>query len=152
MDAHRRSTRHPRAATAAAPASSPRTRAQRLGDAGESAALAFLVARGLRPLARNVRFKAGELDLVMLDGEVLVFVEVRHRGRADFGAALDSIDARKARRIALAATLYRQRHSQHGRRACRFDVVAFDGAGARSAADAPTAAQWVRGAFTLDDL
>lgn len=120
-----------------------RTRAQRLGDAGESDALAFLVGQGLRPLARNVRFKGGELDLVMLDRDTLVFVEVRRRGRADFGDALDSIDARKARKLVLAARLYLQREPRHARRDCRFDVVAFDGdAGPR----------WVRGAFTLDDL
>ena len=124
-------------------AGTTRTRAQQLGDAGETAALAFLVAQGWRPLARNVRFKGGELDLVMLDGDTLVFVEVRRRGRGDFGDALDSIDARKARRLVLAARLYLQREPRHAQRDCRFDVVGFDGdAGPR----------WVRGAFTLDDV
>ena len=125
------------------PAAATRTRAQQLGDAGEQAALAFLVARGLRPLARNVRFKGGELDLVMLDGETLVFVEVRRRGRSDFGDALDSVDVRKARKLVLAARLYLQREPRHARRDCRFDVVGFDG-GAEP--------RWVRGAFSLDDL
>ena len=120
-----------------------RTAAQRSGDAGESEALAYLQSRGLRAVARNVRFKVGELDLVMLDGEVLVFVEVRRRGRADFGDALDSVDPRKARKLAMAAQLYLQRHPRDATREARFDVVAFDGdAGPR----------WVRGAFTLDDL
>ncbi|WP_397572103.1 YraN family protein [Silanimonas sp.] len=136
MDApHRRTPGPPEAAT--------RTRAQQLGDAGEQAALAFLVARGLRPLARNVRFKGGELDLVMLDGETLVFVEVRRRGRSDFGDALDSVDARKARKLVLAARLYLQREPRHARRDCRFDVVGFDDG---------EEARWVRGAFSLDDL
>ena len=120
-----------------------RTAAQRIGDAAEALALAHLHAHGLRPLARNVRFKGGELDLVMLDGDTLVFVEVRRRGRGAFGDALDSVDARKARRLVLAARLYLQREPRHARRDCRFDVVAFDGdAGPR----------WVRGAFTLDDV
>ena len=129
--------------TEAATAPARRTRAQQLGDAGESAALGYLTARGLRPLARNVRFKGGELDLVMLDGETLVFVEVRRRGRADFGDALDSVDARKARKLVLAARLYLQREPRHARRECRFDVVGLD---------ADAAPRWVRGAFTLDDL
>ena len=120
-----------------------RTLAQQVGDAGESDALAFLAARGLRPLARNVRFKGGELDLVMLDGETLVFVEVRRRGRVDFGDALDSVDARKVRKLVLAARLYLQREPRHAHRDCRFDVVGFDG---------PAEPRWVRGAFTLDDL
>lgn len=121
----------------------PRTHAQRIGDAGENAALTFLQAHGLRPLARNVRFKGGELDLVMLEGEVLVFVEVRSRGRVDYGGALASVDARKARKLVRAATLYLQRHPRHATRDTRFDVLAFD---------ADEAPRWVRGAFTLDDL
>lgn len=142
--------RHP-PDVAAAPPHAPRTRAQRLGDDGEAAALAFLVGRGLRPLARNVRYKVGELDLVMLDGEVLVFVEVRRRGRADFGSALDSVDARKARKLALAARAFLQRQPRHAARDCRFDVVGFDAA-ASAGLDADVPPQWVRGAFTLDDL
>lgn len=130
------------------PSPAARSHAQRVGDAAEAAALAFLAARGLRLLARNVRFKGGELDLVMLDGAVLAFIEVRRRSRADYGDALDSVDARKARRVALGAALYRQRHPVHAARECRFDVVAFDG-DARSCLPAP---RWIRGAFTLDDL
>lgn len=142
MDAPR--PRHAHASAPAAQSPASRTRAQRIGDAGEAAALAFLAAQGLRPLARNVRFKGGELDLVMLDGAALVFVEVRRRGRSEFGDALDSVDARKARRLVLAARLFLQRHPQHAARACRFDVVGFDGAG--------PAPRWVRAAFTLDDV
>lgn len=121
-----------------------RTRAQRSGDAGEAAALEVLTGRGLRLVARNVRFKAGELDLVMLDADTLVFVEVRRRGRAEYGSSIDSVDPRKARRIATAAMLFLQRHPRHAQRACRFDVVGFD--------DPDPAPRWVRGAFTLDDL
>lgn len=128
---------------APSPATPPRTLAQRRGEAGEAAALAFLQAQGLRLLARNVRFKGGELDLVMLEHDTLVFVEVRRRGRSDFGSALDSIDLRKARRWVLAARLYRQANPAHRARECRFDVVAFDG---------EAAAAWTRAAFTLDDL
>lgn len=126
------------------PTHDARTTAQRLGDAGEDQALAFLRARDLRLVARNVRFKGGEIDLVMRDGATLVFVEVRCRSRQDFGSALDSIDARKARRVVLAARLYLQRHPADAQRDCRFDVIALDGRDA-----API---WVRDAFRLDDL
>lgn len=126
-----------------APVPPRRTAAQRRGDAGEAMALAALQAQGLRVLGRNVRFKGGELDIVMLDGETLVFVEVRRRSRNDFGTAIDSIDARKARRLVLAARLYLQANPRHRARDCRFDVVAFDAQGP---------AEWTRAAFTLDDL
>lgn len=126
------------------PTRDPRTAAQRLGDAGEDQALALLRAHDLRLVARKVRFKGGELDLVMRDGATLVFVEVRCRSRQDFGSALDSIDARKARRVVLAAKLYLQRHPAEAQRDCRFDVIALDGA--------DTTPTWVRDAFRLDDL
>jgi putative endonuclease len=111
---------------------------QRQGLAAESRAQALLESHGLRAVARNVRFRGGEIDLVMADGEQCVFVEVRSRAHARFGGALASVDAPKRRRIALAAQLYLLQH--YGRRAwpaCRFDVVAFEGDEAR----------WVRGAF-----
>jgi len=121
-----------------------RTPAQRSGDAAEDAALAHLQAHGLRPLARNVRFKMGELDLVMQDGATVVFVEVRRRSNAGYGSGLDSIDRRKAMRLARAAEAWRQRNPRFAAFACRFDVVAFT-----AELDAPL---WVRAAFTLDDL
>src|SRR5690349_19554013 len=59
------------------------------GFAVEAAAREYLLAAGLRPLAGNVAFRGGELDLVMQDrdalGELLVFVEVRFRADAAFG-------------------------------------------------------------------
>ena len=148
MDAYRPT----RAQGAGAATRGTRTPAQCLGDAGEDAALAFLRARGLRPLARNVRFKGGELDLVMLDGATLVFVEVRRRGRSEYGDAVDSVDARKARRIALAARLFLQRQPRHAQRDCRFDVVAYDGGAFGGPAAGDVEPAWLRGAFTLDDV
>ena len=62
----------------------PTQRAQR-GAAVETAALAHLRRAGLVPVARNARYKGGELDLVMRDGDTTVFVEVRYRATADFG-------------------------------------------------------------------
>ncbi len=122
----------------------PRTDAQRRGDDAEARALAHLVAHGLVPIARNVRFKVGELDLVMRDGATLVFVEVRRRRHAGWGDALASIDRGKARRIARAAQAFLQRHRGWASSPCRFDVVAFDAEDPRP--------RWVRQAFSIDDL
>jgi len=57
------------------------------GRAAEDHALATLQNAGLRLLQRNFRCRFGEIDLIMRDGNVLVFVEVRHRSSARFGSA-----------------------------------------------------------------
>ncbi|MCZ4304980.1 YraN family protein [Zoogloeaceae bacterium G21618-S1] len=118
----------------------PQRQAADRGRIAEQMAEAHLNAAGLRTLARNFHCRGGELDLVCRDGKTLVFVEVRLRGRSDFGGAAASITPRKQARIVLAA-----RHwlAQAGRLAdapCRFDVVLLD------ALDS-TRIEWIRGAF-----
>lgn len=83
-------------------------------------------AAGLVFVAANVRYRFGELDLVMREGATLVFVEVRERASLRFGGAAASIDARKRQRLTRAAHCYLQQ--THGSRLppCRFDVVAFE--------------------------
>ena len=78
------------------------TAAQRIGDTGEELAAAMLAAAGWTILARNVRLGRHELDAVAVDPgppAALVVVEVRRRGRRDFGLAEESLDHRK--RLAL---------------------------------------------------
>ncbi len=78
------------------------------GDAAEARALAWLQARGLRCLARNYRCRLGEIDLIMQDGDTVVFVEVRQRRSARFGGAAASITPAKQARLTLAAEHYLQ--------------------------------------------
>lgn len=119
---------------------------QREGSLAEDAACDFLQARGLRLLARNARYRFGELDLVMLDGATLAFVEVRMRKDAGFGTGADSVDARKRRKLALAAQAWLSSHRAHAKAPCRFDVVSVTRAGEGFACD------WIPAAFTLDDI
>lgn len=91
------------------------------GMAAERQAAEYLAGKGLKLVERNFRVRGGEIDLVMRDGPVLVFVEVRARTRADFGGAAESITAAKRGRIVLAAQHYLARHD--GNPACRFDAV-----------------------------
>jgi putative endonuclease len=113
---------------------------QREGFDAEARAETFLGDHGLVPVARNVRFRGGEIDLVMRDGAHWVFVEVRARRDARHGGAAASVGWRKQQRLALAAQLYLlSRFGQHGWPACRFDVVAFE-------AGEP---HWIRGAFEV---
>ncbi len=101
---------------------------QLAGEAAESRALDYLLVRGLRPLARNFRTRAGEVDLVMADGREVVFVEVRSRADPRFGGAAGSVDAGKQRRVRLAAQAWLlSRYGGARWPAVRFDVVAFEG-------------------------
>lgn len=116
---------------------------QALGAAAEAAALAHLQAHGLRLLERNARFKVGELDLVMRDGDSLVFVEVRLRNARAWGDGLDSVDPRKRAKLVRAALAWLQRHPALAQAPARFDVV-----GVRGNGEAAVVA-WERGAFCL---
>ena len=102
-----------------------RTRRQSGQDA-ERHALEHLQQQGLRLLAQNWLCKRGELDLVMLDGDTVVFVEVRYRKNTQWGGALDSIDERKRQKLIFAAQYFLQRESRWANAPCRFDVIAID--------------------------
>ena len=99
---------------------------QRIGDAGEEQALAYLQQQRLTLVERNFRCKGGEIDLVMQASGVLVFVEVRSRRAGRHGNAADSVTRNKQKRLIVAAQRYLQRYRYPP--ACRFDVVAIDGA------------------------
>ena len=117
----------------------PEQSAQQLGKDAELKALQYLERQGLRLLVKNWSCKRGELDLVMLEGDTVIFVEVRYRQHAQWGGALASIDARKRQKLILAAQHFLQRESRWANYPCRFDVIAIDS----------TAAQpnWLRNAF-----
>jgi len=109
------------------------------GRTAEADGVRWLESRGFRALARNVRTKAGELDVVGLDGETLVFVEVKARSTRDFGPAACAVPVVKQRRIARAAALYLTRHPHSG--PCRFDVLAMD------SNETGWSYNWIRNAF-----
>ena len=103
------------------------SRNQRIGAYGEQVAARHLVEAGLHVLDRNWRCELGEIDLVMREGPIIVFVEVRARASLGWGGAAGSIDGRKQQRIIRAAQLWMQAHcGSHGWPPCRFDVVAFE--------------------------
>lgn len=111
------------------------------GDRWETRALAELERAGLRLIERNWHCRFGEIDLVMRDGEAVVFVEVRYREGDTAGGALASVGAAKRTKLVRAAELYLAQHAALAQRPCRFDVVAFDGQGSGVRCD------WQRGAF-----
>jgi putative endonuclease len=114
---------------------------QARGRAAEDTALRFLEDRGLVLLERNYRCRMGELDLVMRDGDSLVFVEVRARGQATFGGAAASVGHAKQRRLVAAARHFLMTHPPAAALPARFDVVAISGSGGENPP------QWIRAAF-----
>ncbi|MFO0821247.1 MAG: YraN family protein [Pirellulales bacterium] len=95
-----------------------------LGERGERAAERFLRGLGYRIVDRRVRWGHGEIDLVAVDGQTIVFVEVKTRRSKAKGHPADAVDARKQRQLTRLALAWLKKHRLLDRRA-RFDVVAI---------------------------
>ena len=98
---------------------------QLLGRIGEDLAAGALAARGYAILERRFTTDRGDIDIIAEDGDTLVFVEVRARGTAEFGAAAESVTEAKKRQVARLAAEYLAIR-KIANRPCRFDVVAID--------------------------
>ncbi len=94
------------------------------GNLNEEIACQYLVSRGLKLVTKNFHSRFGEIDLIMMEGNTLVFVEVRFRRSTHYGGAAVSVTPEKQRRISLTASHYLQKTNQTDRW-CRFDVVAI---------------------------
>lgn len=105
------------------------------GAVAEQTAADYLIQQGLVVVERNFRCRLGEIDLIMRDGNTLVFIEVRQRASQQFGGAIASIDSRKQQKLIATAQLYLTRLSKTP--LCRFDAVLLQGETLR----------WIRDAF-----
>jgi putative endonuclease len=96
----------------------------KIGQKGEEEARKYLKKKGLRLVAKNWRAKTGEIDLIMKDGEVLVFVEVRLRRKTQYGAGYEKVGRDKMRKLINTAQSYQVREDYWGD--VRFDVVSIE--------------------------
>jgi putative endonuclease len=126
--------------------SCPPIRPERRRSAGtwlESRAIVFLQGHGLELIERNYSCPFGEIDLIMKSDQVLVFVEVRFRTRADFVHPLASVNYSKQRKIVRTAQVYLKHHRLTDKVLCRLDVLGIT---------RDTAGQfqfdWIRNAFS----
>jgi len=115
------------------------------GRASEARAEQFLRQKGYRILERNLRTSLGELDLVVEDGGVLVFVEVKARTTGAFGGALLAVDRRKQTKLIRLASQYLAQHHLT-ERTCRFDVVLVQGS-----EDSSLQVEHIENAFDVPD-
>ncbi len=101
---------------------------QETGIKGEQIALDFLLGLGYQLVAKNWRCRSGEIDLIMMDGNIMVFVEVKARRGVDYGLPQEAVGRKKQvkiRRLAEYYLLVANRSEQE----LRFDVVAIALAG-----------------------
>jgi len=89
---------------------------------GEVAARSYLEKKGYRLLSENYAAKMGEIDLVMADGDVIVFVEVKARETRAYGEPIEAITPQKVRKIATTARYFLVQNRMLDR-SVRFDVV-----------------------------
>ncbi|MGH8744538.1 MAG: YraN family protein [Burkholderiales bacterium] len=108
------------------------------GVAAEKHAATFLQMQGLKLVETNYRCRFGEIDLIMRDGNTLVFAEVRLRKNPDFGGAAASITGQKQSRLVKAARHYLS--SLKTLPNCRFDAVLLSG-------DSGLEIEWIKNAI-----
>ena len=107
----------------------------------EDIAAEFLQRQGLELLVTNYRYRTGEIDLIMIDDQTLVFVEVKQRRDSQFGRPEESVGMAKQAKLRRTAASYLQRHDRSQSWPCRFDVVAITGS-----PHAPVC-RWIQNAF-----
>lgn len=107
------------------------------GKNAENNAASYLQENGLKVIIHNFSSRQGEIDIIAMDKETLVFVEVRYRKNNHYGSPLESITPSKQRKIRLTAEYYLHIHPIYARKQARFDVVGICG----------QEIQWIKNAF-----
>ena len=111
------------------------------GKLAEDLACQYLKRRGLRLLEKNYRSPKGEVDLIMRDGNVTVFIEVRSRKHDGHMHVVESIDSGKRARIIETSLEYLQNHRRSNKDICRFDVILLTGS------PESVRIEWIKNAF-----
>lgn len=112
-----------------------------LGQWAEEKASEYLQQKGLLLVEKNYRSRLGEIDLIMKDSGVCVFVEVRLRNHKGYATVLESVTRAKQQKIIKTASYYLQTHRLSDKMVCRFDVIAVALEGEQCSFD------WVKQAF-----
>jgi putative endonuclease len=93
------------------------------GRAGEDEAALFLEKKGMKIISRNFRYRGGEIDIIALEEDKLVFVEVKTWSVYGIESLEQGLDAKKQRRIIETAKYFLSSHREYRYMAVRFDVV-----------------------------
>ncbi|HTN70823.1 MAG TPA: YraN family protein [Methylomirabilota bacterium] len=107
---------------------------QLFGKEGERLAERYLQQKGYKIVERNYRCRGGEVDLIVLDRKIIVFVEVKTRSDHRFGSPLEAVETRKQQKMIRAAQFFLHEKKLHSRDA-RFDVVGISWRGQKPAVE-----------------
>lgn len=100
------------------------SKSQVIGLRGEEIAREYLLQKGFKLMHNNYRCKLGEIDLIMREGAVTVFIEVRLRALTSYGRGYETVSYQKQKKIINTARVYQQREGYWGD--VRFDVVSIE--------------------------
>ena len=101
--------------------------AHETGKLAENIAFDYLVQRGLSLLTRNYRCPFGEIDIIMEQGNIVTFIEVRYRKNNRYLAPIETINPQKCTRIINTGLHYLQGNRDALKKPCRFDVITVSG-------------------------
>jgi putative endonuclease len=118
------------------------------GHAAEVAAERFLRKQGCQTLHRNYRCRMGEIDLVVRDGDCLVFAEVRFRRPGLYGSGAESITHAKRQKLIRTAAYYLRTQKVSSHQVCRFDVLSIEPS--KALGHSSYDIDWIRSAFRAD--
>ena len=111
------------------------------GKRAEDLAVNFLKQNKIKIITRNFYSRFGEIDLIGLDKETLIFVEVRFRKNEDYLSAIETIDDRKCKKIITTSEVYLNKRKKYQSYQCRYDVITITGE-----IDEPVI-KWIKSAF-----
>lgn len=118
---------------------------RQVGKNTEIAAKQFLISKGLIFIEQNYLCNRGEIDLIMRDNDVTVFIEVKYRSNSHYGSGFEVVTQKKQQRIINTAANYLYKHSLTELVTSRFDIVSLS---PQKGNDGPYKIDWLKNAFS----
>ena len=103
-----------------------RTNNKSKGNQAEDLACEHLIKHKVKILERNFRNRSGEIDIIAMEADTLLFIEVKFRSGQSHGFAVESVTPLKQQKIIRTAEFYLQKNAKLAGNDCRFDVISID--------------------------
>lgn len=96
----------------------------KIGHEYEQKAATYLISQGMKLIMRNFRCRRGEIDLIGIHDNCLIFIEVKYRRDNSRGAAEEAVGVSKQKKICYTSDYFRIRYKQYQKLQVRYDVIA----------------------------